>query len=83
MKVQDFEIAIEALNCPIVLDELKLKEGGHVKYFFTRIICCSSGMILEGLSLGILRATNLPNHHSICLTGYCLWTATCGTEILT
>lgn len=34
MKVQDFEIAIEALNCPIVLDELKLKEGGHVKYFF-------------------------------------------------
>ncbi len=34
MKIQDFENAIEALNCPIALDEVKVKGGNHVTYFF-------------------------------------------------
>ena len=33
MKVQDFEKAIVALNCSVVLDEVKLSKG-HVRRFF-------------------------------------------------
>lgn len=33
MKVQDFETAIVALNCSVVLDEVKLHKG-HVHQFF-------------------------------------------------
>ena len=33
MKVQDFENAIVALNCSVVLDEVKLCKG-HVRRFF-------------------------------------------------
>ena len=33
MRVKDFEKAIEALKCPVVLDEVKLSKG-HVRRFF-------------------------------------------------
>lgn len=34
MKVQDFENAIEAQKCPIVIDEIKMSDGGCVRRCF-------------------------------------------------
>lgn len=39
MRVQDFEKAIEALNCSTALDEVRYKGGGHVECVFGHKDC--------------------------------------------